>query len=81
MDQKLFEKRVEELTAMISSLPADRQEALMQMIAETRQRQQDTTANLERARNALDDWRIIQKYRIFDAEAALREQAARRDED
>ena len=81
MDQKLFDKRVQELTAVISTLPADKREALLQMVEETRQRQQDTTANLERARDALDDWRVIQKYRIFDAEASFREQAARRDEE
>ena len=57
----------------VNTFPLSEQAALMKMIEETRLRHTDITDAAELARGALDDWRIIQKYRIFDAEATLRE--------
>ena len=57
----------------IKSFPRQEQAVLLKMVEETRLRHADIADATQRARGALDDWRVIQKYRIFDAEAKLRE--------
>ena len=73
MTKQQFEKHMEQIVQQIQAMPADQQGPLLQIVEETRRRQADTSAQCERARHALDDWRIMQKYLIFDAEATLRE--------
>ncbi len=70
-----FDSVLTELVARIDTLPADQREAVLDLLAETRQRHDQIRRCAERARAALDDWRIAQKYRIFDAECRLRERA------
>lgn len=71
-----FDSVLTELVARIDTLPADQRAALLDLVAETRQRHDRVRRSAERARAALDDWRIAQKYRIFDAECRLRERPA-----
>ncbi|HNQ24038.1 MAG TPA: hypothetical protein PKK06_13200 [Phycisphaerae bacterium] len=79
MTLEQFNTQVQELVAVIRTLPTDEQAELMALVEETLQRQAATSADLARARNALDDWRLLQKYLVFDAEATLREARARQE--
>ncbi|MCO6437482.1 MAG: hypothetical protein J5J06_10375 [Phycisphaerae bacterium] len=73
MTREEFEHRLQEIAAVIEELPEGERERLRGLLAETRRRYLDTNEALDRARTALDDWRIMAKYRLFDFEASLRE--------
>ena len=73
METRDFEDRLAEITAKIYTLPTDQRDALLAKVEETRERHLAIRESTVRALSALDDWRIIQKYRIFDMEARLRE--------
>lgn len=73
-----FELQLQEILARIAALPEHHRARLMKVVEETRERHQEVRESVARARSALDDWRILQKYRIFDLEATLREQQSGR---
>jgi phosphoglycerate-specific signal transduction histidine kinase len=73
MTEQTFQTKLAELETQIDSLPAEQQAHLKAMLEETRCRHQEIRQSIAAATDALDDWRIAMKYRIFDAEARLRE--------
>jgi hypothetical protein len=68
--------KLAELEARIAEMSEEQQEALRPMLEETRKRHGLIKQCGSAARNALADWRIIMKYKIFDLEARLREAAS-----
>ncbi|MCP4249765.1 MAG: hypothetical protein GY778_22205 [bacterium] len=70
-----FDSVLNDLVARIDTLPAAQREPLLDLVAETRQRHDQIRRSTERAQADLDDWRIAQKYQIFDAECRERERA------
>jgi hypothetical protein len=75
MTREAFEAQVEKTLATIAVLPEERRAPLLALVDEARRRHAEIAADVGRAREALDDWRIIAKYRVFDAEATARESA------
>jgi hypothetical protein len=75
MTKAALEAHLERTLVAIANLPPAVKSMLMCRVEETRQRHAAVAADLARAREAVDDWRIVQKYRIFDAEASAREAA------
>lgn len=61
------------LQRCLDELPADKREPIQQLVEETRSRHEDIKSSLQRAIHALDDWRLLQKYQLFDLEARQRE--------
>ena len=84
MTEQQFNQRLRELLRKVEQLPETQRATLLDLAEETRQRDQAIRNSAARARDALDDWRLIPKYRVFDAEARIREaqvERSRRDED
>ena len=82
MQSNEFDTAMERCIFEINDLPDSQRNQLMQLVEETRQRQQSIDRSVRAALEALDDWRICQRYMIFDMEARQRElaQAASDDE-
>ncbi|MBN2561901.1 MAG: hypothetical protein JXQ75_13325 [Phycisphaerae bacterium] len=72
-EDKTFDAKLARLEAKIAALPADQQAQLEPVLVETRRRHQEIREAVTSARDALDDWRITMKYRVFDLEARHRE--------
>ena len=82
MTEQQYDTKVREILAKIKGLPEAQRLAILALAEDTRKRHLDIQAATARACAALDDWRLVQKYRIFDAEARLREvRASQRDRD
>ena len=79
MTEQTFNEQMTRLVSTIQMLPNSQRATLMQMVQETRKRYRDIRESGARSRNALDNWRLIQKYRIFDEEARAREARTERD--
>jgi len=73
MTEEKFEQHLQELLSKIETLPESQRAPLLEMVEETRSRHRVIREATTRALSALDDWRLILKYRIFDAEARQRE--------
>ena len=80
MTRETLEAHIEKMMTKINSLPKDRRESLLKVVEETRVRHAHIQESVTGALNALDDWRLLQKYHIFDLEAKAREDAQRRNE-
>ncbi len=74
-----FEAQLREVLARINTLPESQRGPLMALVAETRRRHATIRDATARAREALDDWRLILKYLLFDEEARRREAQAKPD--
>ena len=79
MGDQTFEAHIREIIAKINTLPEPHRGPLMALVEETRRRHTQIKDEAVRAREALDDWRLIQKYLLFDEEARQREARANRD--
>ena len=79
MTGQTFNEQMTRLASTIQTLPSSQRTTLMQMVEDTRKRYREIRESGARSRNALDNWRLIQKYRIFDAEAQAREARTERD--
>lgn len=80
MTDQEFNEEMDRILAKIGDLPAAQREAVYATVNDTRKRHAEIQEATARTYAALDDWRLIQKYRIFDAEAQRREaQAERKD--
>lgn len=79
MLEDLFETQLREISKSIEALPEGQRGAMLALLEETRHRQQLIQQATDHARHALDDWRLIQKYLIFDHEARQRENRAKTD--
>ena len=73
-----FEAHLKKALEAIDMLPEDQRAPLRHMVEDTRRRHQQIGISIAAAREALDDWRLIQKYLLFDAEARARESAQKR---
>ena len=73
-----FEAHLKKALEAIDMLPEQQRAPLQEMVEETRRRHQQIGVSIAAAREALDDWRLIQKYLLFDAEARAREAARKR---
>ena len=73
MQSRQFETHLQQMIDRIETLPESQRGPLMNLVDETRQRHKDIRDAARKGHDALDDWRLIQKYRIFDAEARQRE--------
>lgn len=73
MDDSTFKARMEEMQIQIASLPDDQRGPLQALMQETRDRHEQIKLATAQARDALDDWRLLMKYLIFDREAIRRE--------
>jgi len=71
-----FEAAIEKCMAMINELPPDQRDPLLDLVTETRARHRRIQASVKHVMDALDDWRLIQKYKVFDQEARRRELGA-----
>ncbi len=76
MMEETARKKLAELEAKIAALPAVQRTQLEGLLEETKERHDHIKSNADSARNALDDWRLLMKYRVFDLEARLREKRA-----
>jgi len=76
MNDEAFNTRMAEIEARIAALPEAEQARLRDLVEETRRRHESIRASTTAALNALDDWRIVMKYLIFDLEARARENGA-----
>ncbi len=75
MTDKTFALRLADLEARVADLTPEQRQALTPLLNETRQRHADIRRSVAEAHDALADWRIAMKYKVFDAEARLRESA------
>ena len=73
MTKEALEAHLNRALATAADLPAGVRAMLVGRVEETRQRHVQVAADMARAREALDDWRIVQKYMVFDAAASARE--------
>jgi len=76
MTNDQFEDQIQEMLARIYTLPEPSREHLLRMVEETRRRHAQIHDSVARARTALDDWRLLKRYLIFDAECRRRESQA-----
>ncbi len=74
MTREALEAHIAKIMDTLHTLPESRRTAIMQAVEETRKRHEKISESVQGAMDALDDWRLIQKYRVFDAEATAREQ-------
>ncbi|MCP4589466.1 MAG: hypothetical protein GY842_01850 [bacterium] len=81
MTQQEFNEQLESILAKTADLPAAERAKIIETADATRARDKEIRESTSRARLALDDWRLRQKYLLFDAEATLREARAQQDED
>jgi len=77
MTEHQFNEKVRQILSKIECLPETQRSAILAMAEDTRKRHLEIQEATARACAALDDWRLAQKYRIFDAEASLREAGVR----
>lgn len=73
MDDATFEARLAEIRQRIEEVPAEQRPALEALLEETRERHADLRFNMNRLRNALDDYQLTVQYLIFDRDACRRE--------
>ncbi len=72
-----FNAAIDEYIAFIETLPEAQRARMMELVDETRRRHAHLRHLEKTAQDALDDWRLILKYRLFDYEARQREQRLR----
>ena len=73
MGDKRLEEAVRQCEELMQTLPEEKRKELESLLDETRHRHQNNKLAFQRAMDTLDDWRLLQKYRVFDREARLRE--------
>jgi len=75
MQAEEFQAALERCIRQVNELPESQRGRLMELASETKDRQQIVDDTLRQALDAIDDWRLQQKYMIFDMEARQRELA------
>ncbi len=73
MDEKLFQRKLDELIQEVRSLPADQQKALNSLVDETVKRHNELKQAADSIRESVDFLRLSIKYILFDLEATRRE--------
>ncbi|MBK9127129.1 MAG: hypothetical protein IPM13_04945 [Phycisphaerales bacterium] len=75
MNEQDFQKRLDELVAVIETLPEAEREKLRQLANETRERHEQIKKSVGAIQDSLDFLRLGIKYMLFDLEATRRENA------
>lgn len=73
MKEDQFEQALRRSLKALDELPGPKKEELKRLIEETRKRHDQIKISLQEALSAVDDWRLLQKYYLFDHEARDRE--------
>ena len=73
MTDDQFEQALQRCLQALHELPEPKREELKKLVEQTRRRHKQIKQSLQSALSALDDWRLSQKYRLFDIEARRRE--------
>lgn len=73
MTDDQFEQALQRCLEALNGLPEPKREELKKLVEETRRRHDQIIQSLQSALHSLDDWRLAQKYRLFDQEARRRE--------
>lgn len=73
MTDEVLNAKLAEAREKINALPADQRGPLLALVEETRQRHVELKKNFSRVHEAVDEWRLLMKYLIFDREATRRE--------
>lgn len=73
MTDEVLNARLAEALERINALPADQRGPLLALVEETRQRHLELKRSFSRVHAAVDEWRLLLKYLIFDREATRRE--------
>ena len=73
MKEDQFEQALQRSLKVLDELPELKKEDLKRLIEETRKRYDQIKISFQEALAAVDDWRLIQKYYLFDQEARERE--------
>lgn len=73
MQEDQFEEALKRCLKAMDELPEPKKKELKKLVEETRLRHDHIQQSLSKALTALDDWRVYQKYRLFDREAKNRE--------
>lgn len=73
MDEKLFQRKIEELIQEIQTLPPGEWEKLEQLAAETAKKHKELKESMSVIQESIDYLRLSIKYILFDLEATRRE--------
>jgi hypothetical protein len=73
MGDKRLEEAVRQCQELMQTLPEEKRKQLESLLEETRHRHHKNKLALQQSMDALADWRLLQKYCVFDREARLRE--------
>ena len=73
MKDDTFETELERISALIDTLPESLGGSLRTIVDETRERHIAIEEASNRAHEAIDNWRLMCKYLIFDLDVRLRE--------
>ncbi len=73
MKEDQFEQALQRSLKALDELPGPKKKELKRLIEETRKRHDQIKVSFQEALSAIDDWRLIQKYYLFDQEARDRE--------
>lgn len=68
-----IETTFQECVERMTSLPEEQRQRLFDLLNESRQRQETLLRMQREVLDAIDDWRISEKYRAFDLECRQRE--------
>ena len=73
MEDARLEEAIRRCKSVMESLPAAKREELAALLEQTRRRHEEIKQCHDDTMDALSDWRIVQKYLLFDREARRRE--------
>ena len=73
MDEKTFQKKLEELTKECGTLPPAQRKKLELLAEQTKQRHAELKRSVSSLQDSLDYLRLSIKYLLFDLEATRRE--------
>ena len=76
-----FQAALERCIHQINKLPEAQRGRLMELVGQAKSRQLSVDDSLSEAMDAIDDWRLHQKYLLFDMEARQRELAEQAQDD
>ena len=75
MNEETFQRKLAELIAEISTLPAGERDKLELLAAQTRERHRQLKETVGQLQESIDFVRLSIKYMLFDLEATRRENA------
>ena len=73
MDERLFEKKLNELVSEIGSIPTPNQKKLIKLAKRTKDSHDKLKKSISSLQESLDYLRVSIKYMLFDLEATRRE--------